>query len=159
MVEKQEVTYLPGRFAEWYNPLFHGEMEVYPTEQEYTYVADFSQLRLMKDNEVARLVIRQGDQVVYDHSLMDLITRLEQYQTQEALDREDRYLIELLFECEHADGPDNPGQPDDPDKPGPGGSDDPDDPGQPDNPGSDKPWSAITIIINGWTLIDKDIEL
>lgn len=192
VVEKQEVTYLPGRFAEWYNPLFHGEMDVYPTEQEYTYVADFSQLRLMKDNQEARLVIRQDDKVVYDHSLMDLITRLEQYQTQEALDREDRYLIELFFECEHADepddpdepdnpdnpdepedpdepadpddpsnpdGPDNPGQPDDPDKPGPGGSDDPDDPGQPDNPGSDKPWSAITIIINGWTLIDKDIEL
>lgn len=192
VVEKQEVTYLPGRFAEWYNPLFHGEMDVYPTEQEYTYVADFSQLRLMKDNQEARLVIRQDDKVVYDHSLMDLITRLEQYQTQEALDREDRYLIELLFECEHADepddpdepdnpdnpdepedpdepadpddpsnpdGPDNPGQPDDPDKPSPGGSDDPDDPGQPDNPGSDKPWSAITIVINGWTLIDKDIEL
>ena len=185
VVEKQEVTYLPGRFAEWYNPLFHGEMEVYPTEQEYTYVADFSQLRLMKDNQEARLVIRQDDKVVYDHSLMDLITRLEQYQTQEALDREDRYLIELFFECEHKDepedpdDPDEPGDPDEPDGPGepgdpdepdnpdnpdgpdnPGGPDDPDGPGPIDpGPTPEEPWSAITIIINGWTLIDKDIEL
>ena len=162
IVDKQEVIYQPGRFPDWYNPYFHGEMEVYPTEQEHVYVADFSELRLMKDNADARLVIRNAEgTTVYDRALTGpngLITLLEEYQTQEALDREDRYLIELLFECEHEDEPD---EPDDP------GTDEPDDPGtdEPDGPGTDPtpvpedPWSAITIVVNGWTLIDKDIEL
>ena len=123
-------------------------MEVYPTEQEHVYVADFSELRLMKDNADARLVIRNSEgTTVYDRALTGpngLITLLEEYQTQEALDREDRYLIELLFECEHEDEPDEPDGP---------GTDEPDDPGtdEPDGPGTDPtpvpedPWSAITI--------------
>lgn len=165
IVEKQEVTYQPGRFPEWYNPPFHGEMEVYPTEQEYVYVADFSELRLMKDNADARLVIHNtnGD-LVYEHALTGpdgLITRLEQYQTQEALDREDRYLIELLFECGHENEPDEPDDPgtDEPDDPGTDEPDDPDGPGTDSTPVPEDPWVAISIKINGWTLIDKDIEL
>ena len=162
IVDMQEVTYLPGRFPEWYNPLFHGEMEVYPTEQEHVYVADFSELRLMKDNADARLVIRNAEgTTVYDRALTGpngLITLLEEYQTQEALDREDRYLIELLFECEHEDEPDEPDGP---------GTDEPDDPGtdEPDGPGTDPtpvpedPWSAITITVNGWNLVEKPVEL
>ena len=160
IVEKQEVTYRPGRFPEWYNPPFHGEMDVYPTEQEHVYVADFSELRLMKDNPDARLVIHNtnGD-IVYEHALTGpdgLITRLEQYQTQEALDREDRYLIELLFECEHEEEPD---EPDEPDGPGTDEPDEPDGPGTDPTPVPEDPWVAISIKINGWTLIDKDIEL
>ena len=168
IVEKQEVTYQPGRFPEWYNPPFHGEMEVYPTEQEYVYVADFSELRLMKDNADARLVIHNtnGD-LVYDHALTGpdgLITRLEQYQTQEALDREDRYLIELLFECEHEDEPDEPDEPDgpgtdEPDKPDGPGTDEPDESDDPDTDEPDETWSAITITINGWNLVEKPVEL
>ena len=81
----------------------------------------------------------------------------DKYQTQEALDREDRYLIELLFECEHEDEPD---EPDDP------GTDEPDDPGT-DDPGTDipypdlpeDPWTAITITVNGWNLVEKPVEL
>ena len=183
VVEKQEVTYQPGRFPEWYNPFFHGKMDVYPTEQEHVYVADFSELRLMKDNADARLVIRNADdEIVYEHALTGpngLITRLEEYQTQEALDREDRYLIELLFECGHVNEPDDPGtdEPDNPgtDEPDDPGTDEPDGPGtdEPDGPGTDEPdgpgtdptpvpedsWSSITITVNGWTMIDKDIEL
>lgn len=140
IVDMQEVTYLPGRFPEWYNPLFHGEMEVYPTEQEHVYVADFSELRLMKNNADTRLVIRTAEgTTVYDRALTGpngLITFLDKYQTQEALDREDRYLIELLFECEHKEDP-NP---------------DPE-------PEPEDPWSAITIVINGWNLIEKPVEL
>ena len=162
VVEKKEITYLPDRFADWYDPVFHGDARPYPTEQEHVYVADFSELRLMKNNADARLVIRNAEgTTVYDRALTGpngLITLLEEYQTQEALDREDRYLIELLFECEHEDEPDEPDGP---------GTDEPDDPGtdEPDGPGTDPtpvpedPWSAITIVVNGWTLIDKDIEL
>ena len=180
IVDKQEVIYQPGRFPDWYNPYFHGKMEVYPTEQEHVYVADFSELRLMKNNADARLVIRNAEgTTVYDRALTGpngLITLLEEYQTQEALDREDRYLIELLFECEHEDEPDEPDDPgtDEPDDPG---TDEPDDPGtdepdgpgtdEPDGPGTDEPdgpgegetWSTITITINGWNLVEKPVEL
>ena len=174
IVDKQEVTYQPGRFPEWYDPFFHGERYVYPTERENVYVADFSELRLMKDNADARLVIRNAEgTTVYDRALTGpngLITRLEQYQTQEALDREDRYLIELLFECEHVDDPDDPDGPDDPDDPDdPDGPDDPDDPDNPDDPDGpnypetdpepEDPWSAITITVNGWNLVEKPVEL
>ena len=146
-------------------------------------MADFSELRLMNDNADERLVIRNADdEIVYEQALTGpngLSTRLEEYQTQEALDREDRYLIELLFECGHENEPDDPGtdEPDDPgtDEPDDPGTDEPDGPGtdEPDGPGTDEPdgpgtdptpvpedsWSAITITVNGWTMIDKDIEL
>lgn len=154
IVDKQEVTYQPGRFPEWYDPFFHGERYVYPTERENVYVADFSELRLMKDNADSRLVIRNADgTTVYEHALTGpdgLITRLEQYQTQEALDREDRYLIELLFECEHED------------EPGPGLDPDPEPEPEPEpepDPEPEDPWSAITITINGWNLVEKPVEL
>ena len=125
-------------------------------------MADFSELRLMKNNADARLVIRNAEgTTVYDRALTGpngLITLLEEYQTQEALDREDRYLIELLFECEHVDDPDDPDGPDDPDDP-----DNPDDPDGPNYPGTDPepedPWSAITITVNGWNLVEKPVEL
>ena len=146
IVDKQDVIYQPGRFPDWYNPYFHGEMETYPTEQEYVYVADFSELRLMKDNKDARLVIHNAEgTTVYDRALTGpngLITLLEKYQTQEALDREDRYLIELLFECEHEEEPDPDPDPDPDPKPEP-----------------EDPWAAISITINGWNLIDKPVEL
>lgn len=170
IVDKQEVTYQPGRFPEWYNPFFHGEMEVYPTEEAYTYVADFSELRLMKDNADARLVIRNAKgTVVYDHALTGpngLITQLEQYQTQEALDREDRYLIELLFECEHEDepgpGPDPDPEPEPEPDPEPEPEPDPEPEPEPEpdpEPEPENPWSAITITINGWNLVEKPVEL
>lgn len=47
------------------------------------------------------VTITAGEEQTIPIGLMDLITRIEQYNTQEALDREDHYLIELLFECEH----------------------------------------------------------
>ena len=164
IVDKQEVTYQPGRFPEWYNPFFHGEMEVYPTEEAYTYVADFSELRLMKDNADARLVIRNAKgTVVYDHALTGpngLITQLEQYQTQEALDREDRYLIELLFECEHEDEPGPEPDPDPEPEPEPDPEPEPEPEPDPEpNPEPENPWSAITITINGWNLVEKPVEL
>lgn len=162
IVDKEEVNYLPGRFPEWYDPLFHGERKVYPTERENVYVADFSELRLIQNNADARLVIYKANGTkVYDHALTGpdgLITRLEEYQTQEALDREDRYLIELLFECEHEDEPDEPDDPgtDEPDDPG---TDEPDDPGIDPTPVPEDPWSAITITVNGWNLVEKPVEL
>lgn len=164
IVDKQEVTYQPGRFPEWYDPFFHGERDIYPTERKNVYVADFSELRLMKDNADSRLVIRNADgTTVYEHALTGpdgLITRLEQYQTQEALDREDRYLIELLFECEHED---EPGPEPDPDpEPGPEPDPEPEPEPEPDpepNPEPENPWSAITITINGWNLVEKPVEL
>ena len=164
IVGKQEVTYQPGRFPEWYNPFFHGEMEVYPTEEAYTYVADFSELRLMKDNADSRLVIRNADgTTVYEHALTGpdgLITRLEQYQTQEALDREDRYLIELLFECEHEDEPGPEPDPDPEPEPEPDPEPEPEPEPDPEpNPEPENPWSAITITINGWNLVEKPVEL
>lgn len=164
IVGKQEVTYQPGRFPEWYNPFFHGEMEVYPTEEAYTYVADFSELRLMKDNTDSRLVIRNADgTTVYEHALTGpdgLITRLEQYQTQEALDREDRYLIELLFECEHEDEPGPEPDPDPEPEPEPDPEPEPEPEPDPEpNPEPENPWSAITITINGWNLVEKPVEL
>lgn len=162
IVDKQEVTYQPGRFPEWYNPFFHGERDIYPTERKNVYVADFSELRLMKDNADSRLVIRNAKgTVVYDHALTGpngLITQLEQYQTQEALDREDRYLIELLFECEHEDepgpGPDPDPEPEPEPDPEPNPEPNPDPEPEPENP-----WSAITITINGWNLVEKPVEL
>ena len=162
IVDKQEVTYQPGRFPEWYDPFFHGERDIYPTERKNVYVADFSELRLMKDNADSRLVIRNAKgTVVYDHALTGpngLITQLEQYQTQEALDREDRYLIELLFECEHEDepgpGPDPDPEPEPEPDPEPNPEPNPDPEPEPENP-----WSAITITINGWNLVEKPVEL
>lgn len=127
----EPVRYLAGRFHECYNPVFHPEADVYPTEQEHVYVADFSELRLLKDNTAARLRIRQGDQVVYERSLMELITKIEKYRTQEALDREDRYLIELEFECTH----------------------------QSEEPDPETAWTAITIRVNGWNLVERPVEL
>ena len=108
----------------------------------------------MKDNPDARLVIHNtnGD-IVYEHALTGpngLITRLEQYQTQEGLDREDRYLIELLFECEHEEEPD----PDPDPEPDPEPDPDPDPEPEPEDP-----WAAITITINGWNLVEKPVEL
>jgi len=170
---KPEVTYLPGHFAAGYDPAFHGDARPYPTEQEHVYVADFSALRLMKDNPDARLTIRQGDSIVYKANLMELITRIEAYRTQEALDREDRYLIELVFDCKHQ--PDKPDEPDpptppDPDEPDPPTPPDPDEPDPPTPPDPDDPnppippvpsgsWTAITITINGWKLVDRPVEL
>ena len=155
VVEKKEITYLPDRFADWYDPVFHGDARPYPTEQEHVYVADFSELRLMLDNKDAQLIIRCGDDVVYQRGLMDLITRIEQYQTQEGLDREDHYLIELEFPCKHE--PEDPDPDPDPDpEPEPEPEPDPD----PDYPTPDPdPWTAITITINGWNLIDRPVEL
>lgn len=162
VTDKKEITYLPDRFADWYDPVFHGDARPYPTELDYCYVADFSELRLMLDNKEAQLVIRQGDRIVYQRGLMDLITRIEQYQTQEALDREDHYLIELEFPCKHEPeepdpGPDDPDEPDNPDNPD--DPDEPDEPDYPDYPEPENPWTAITITINGWNLVDRPVEL
>lgn len=168
IVDKQEVTYQPGRFPEWYNPFFHGERDIYPTERKNVYVADFSELRLMKDNADSRLVIRNAKgTVVYDHALTGpngLITQLEQYQTQEALDREDRYLIELLFECEHEDEPGLEPEPEPNPDPEPDPNPDPEPEPEPNpepepEPEPENPWSAITITINGWNLVEKPVEL
>lgn len=157
VTDKQDITYQPGRFAEWYDPAFHGDARPYPTEQEHVYVADFSELRLMLDNKDAQLIIRQGDQIVYQRGLMDLITRIEKYRTQEALDREDRYLIELEFPCKHESEEPDPDPDPDPD-PEPEPEPDPDPEPTPD-PEPEEPWTAITITINGWNLVDRPVEL
>ncbi len=128
---QEPVCYLPGRFHERYDVLFHPDAEVCPTQQEHVYVADFSELRLMKDNTEARLTIRQGDHIVYERGLMELITKIEKYRTQEALDREDRYLIELEFACRGH---------------------------EPESPDPDS-WTAITIRVNGWNLVDRPVDL
>lgn len=101
----QTFTYQPGRFGPEYDKAFHGLLPAgaYPTEQDYCYVADFSCLRLMKDHTDARIVVNRKGTEVYSRSLMELITKVEKYRTQEALDREDRYLIELLLEYDPAD--------------------------------------------------------
>ena len=122
----QTFTYQPGRFAPKYDKLFHGELPEgsYPTEQDYCYVADFSCLRLMKDDTDARIVVKRKDEEVYNKPLMELITRIDKYRTQEALDREDRFLMELLLEYDPADAN-----------------------------------AVISITINGWKLVDRDIDL
>lgn len=135
--DRRGVTYLPGRFPEWYNPSFHDEAEVCPTGSEYVHVADFSELRLMKDNPDTHLVIRNaGGKVVYERALTGpggwFSALPDQYPDQEAFDREDAYLIELEFACEHKENPD---------------------------PDLGKPWVAVTIRINGWIVVERDIEL
>lgn len=98
-----EITYLPSRFGTQYDKVFHGEetaQNVYPWKVPYFYVADFSELRLMKDNIQARLVISQDGKTIYTNGLIELISKSDQYKTQEALDREDHYLIEVVLRCD-----------------------------------------------------------
>lgn len=137
--------------------------------------AEATMLRLMTNStprlRICRLQPDGSEKTVYQAGLMeDFIAKL--YKTQEALDREDLFKIELEFSCEHVskpdepenpdkpDEPENPDKPDEPDKPdNPDKPDTPDKPGPPDNPGKDN-WIAVKISINGWTLVNNgDIEL
>ena len=94
------------------------------------------------------LALYQGDSLVYQRPIMDFLSRVEEYRTQEGLDREDAYLIELLFECEHpGDEPDRPDPDPDPDRPGP-------------RPDPTPEWGAlISFRVNGWNFIDREIDI
>lgn len=114
--------------------------------------ASFTLMRLLTDRDpvlrITRLRPDGREQEVYRKGLMkDFISHF--YKTQESLDREERFVIELEFECEHKGEPD----------PGPGPNPDPDPDPNPDPDPSpqppQKPWVAVTIIINGWTLVDN----
>lgn len=142
-----------------YDSVFYGD--TLPPLKDTFFKADFPMQRLMKESE-ARLQLYRGDTLVYQRRLLDVINRIEAYATQEALDREDHYLIELLFACEHPQGPVDPDDPDDPDDPV--DPDDPDKPVDPDDPILPDPkpeeyWNLISISVNGWNFVESDIEL
>lgn len=152
--EQASMIYLGGDFPDpaRYDSTFHfGALR---PAAETTWIQDFAVGRLMKGSR-ARLQLLRGDSLVYERQLMEVIDRIEAYATQEALDREDHFLIELLLECEHK---------------GEGGGEDPDNPDNPDNPDvpvnpvdpplpAEKQEVSIGITINGWTFIDRDIHL
>nr|WP_165359867.1 FimB/Mfa2 family fimbrial subunit [Parabacteroides goldsteinii] len=126
-------------------------------DEAATLHAQAGMLRLMTSStpglRICRLQPDGSEKTVYRAALMnDFISRL--YKTQEALDREDLFNIELEFTCEHVSEPDDPDNPDNPDNP-----DVPDIPVNPDKPGKES-WIAVKISINGWTLVDNgDIDL
>lgn len=159
-------TYLSGEQASKSTPAADGD------DEAATLRAETGMLRLMTTStpalRICRLQPDGSEKTVYQAALMDdFIARL--YKTQEALDREDLFNIELEFTCEHIpepDGPDDPNNPDDPDNPNdPDNPDIPDTPDIPDIPvNPDKPdkenWIAVKISINGWILVDNgDIDL
>lgn len=134
----------------------------------------FTVMRLLNGRHpflrITRVQPNGSELEVYRKDLMnDFISHF--YKTQESIDREERFVIELEFECEHKGqpvGPDNPDNPDNPDTPdNPDIPDNPDYPDYPDTPDpptpptpGKKPWIAVKIIINGWVLIDNgDVEL
>lgn len=163
---------LPGDLqpAERYDSAFYAGKTA--PDKATSYKADFAVMRLTPQTE-DYLQLFQGDSLVYERPIMDFLSRVEEYRTQEGLDREDAYLIELLFACEHpGEGPDDP----DPDEPGggdepdnsgggdhPGGGDNPGgggDPDYPDYPDPEPEWGAlISFKVNGWNFIDREIDI
>lgn len=129
------VVYLPGhlRPEAYHDSLFYGAGK-HPEEGE-VYKADFSTLRLMTDGE-ERLRLYQEDSLVYDCLLVDILKKVEAYRSQEMLDRQDHYLIELFFSCTHFVDPDKPVDPEEPTDP-----DNP--PVDPDNPPVDPAGGRI----------------
>ena len=130
--------------------------------------AELDMLRLLTAStprlRICRLQADGTERTVYEKCLMkDFIAHI--CPTQDALDREDYFRIDLEFECEHiADpGPDEP-DPEDPDKPDP---EEPDEPGPGPGPGpgprpdpDPQSWIAVSVSINGWILVDNgDIDL
>ena len=154
---QDSVVYLGGDFTpdKTYHMAFHDDT-ICPPE---AYKADFSVGRLMQGSR-AELILTRADSIVFRRPLMEIISQAEQYKTQESLDREDRYLIELLFECEHPSEPVDPDPDPDPDKPNPdpdrpGPGPDPDPRPEPDPTGE----VLISITVNGWNFIDRDVDL
>ena len=163
---------LPGDLqpAERYDSAFYAGKTA--PDKATSYKADFAVMRLTPQTE-DYLQLFQGDSLVYERPIMDFLSRVEEYRTQEGLDREDAYLIELLFACEHpgegpdAPDPDEPGGGDEPDNPGggdhPGGGDNPGgggDPDYPDYPDPEPEWGAlISFKVNGWNFIDREIDI
>ena len=120
LTPRDSLILLPGDFSPSarYDSVFYENRQA-PAADE-TYKADFAVMRLTPQTE-DYLALYQGDSLVYQRPIMDFLSRVEEYRTQEGLDREDAYLIELLFECEHpGDEPDRPDPDPDPDRPGPG---------------------------------------
>ncbi len=141
------IAYVGGDFpnAERYDAAFHPEGKLPFAER--TFKRDFSVQRLMVDNRPT-LNLYRGTSRVYSYPLLRLIQRVKEYATQEDLDREDRFLIELLFECDHPEEPEEPEEPKDPE-----------DPEDPEEPRPERPWRLISVSVNGWNFIEKDIEL
>ena len=147
LTPRDSLILLPGDFSPSarYDSVFYENRQA-PAADE-TYKADFAVMRLTPQTE-DYLALYQGDSLVYQRPIMDFLSRVEEYRTQEGLDREDAYLIELLFECEHpGDEPDRPDPDPDPDRPGPG-------------PDPTPEWGAlISFRVNGWNFIDLEIDI
>ncbi|WP_455621133.1 FimB/Mfa2 family fimbrial subunit [Parabacteroides sp.] len=143
------LVYLPGDLqAPAYDETFYNLDSVSAAEiEKYAYVADFTKHRLMSDCR-GNLCLHYADSLVYRRPLLDLIRRIDAYATQEALDREDHFLIEFLFECSHDDDDDKDDDDDDEEE----------DPTPPD-PQPEEGWTLVSITINGWNLVEKDVEL
>lgn len=130
MVTSNSITYIPNYVT---RPT-EGKAVDKDTEKAATLEAHFTVMRLLTDqNPIMRITRLQPDgseREVYRKQLMkDFIS--QRYKEQEELDREERFVIELEFDCQHQEDP------------------------VPDNS-----WIAIKIIINGWILIDNgDIGL
>lgn len=147
LTPRDSLILLPGDFSPSarYDSVFYENRQA-PAADE-TYKADFAVMRLTPQTE-DYLALYQGDSLVYQRPIMDFLSRVEEYRTQEGLDREDAYLIELLFECEHpGDEPDRPDPDPDPDRPGP-------------RPDPTPEWGAlISFRVNGWNFIDREIDI
>lgn len=147
LTPRDSLILLPGDFSPSarYDSVFYENRQA-PAADE-TYKADFAVMRLTPQTE-DYLALYQGDSLVYQRPIMDFLSRVEEYRTQEGLDREDAYLIELLFECEHpGDEPDKPDPDPDPDRPGP-------------RPDPTPEWGTlISFRVNGWNFIDREIDI
>lgn len=130
MVAADSITYIPNYAT---RPM-EGKTVEKDTGTAATLKAHFTVMRLLTDhNPIIRITRLQPDgseREVYRKQLMkDFIS--QRYKDQEDLDREERFVIELEFDCQHQGAP------------------------APDNS-----WIAVKIIINGWVLVDNgDIGL
>lgn len=99
--------------------------------------ADINVMRLMtypniesNDRIIVTKTLENGvEQVVYERSLVELINKTAQYGTQESLDREDTYVVDLDFRCNdpwHDTG---------------------------------DTWFTAGITINGWTIVEMQPEV
>lgn len=117
---------------------------------------DFSVMRLFKERD-QQLVIRRPDssRVLYKAALLaDNILRHPLINTQDDLDRQDEYLIELFLRCDLSKPDPDPDPAPDPD-PDPDPTPDPD----PDPPVTNDTYIQTYITINGWTIKLTDSEI
>lgn len=103
-----------------------------PDDGEALVSAQINVMRLMaypnmesNDRIIVTKTLESGEEaVVYERSLVELINKTAQYGTQESLDREDTYVIDIDFRCNDAwhDAGDT--------------------------------WATASITINGWTVVE-----